>query len=39
MFLGNVEQLGSEVKTAYVNTINSAVQKVGGRQQLGRCRR
>jgi hypothetical protein len=28
MFLGNVDQLGSEVKTAFVNTINSAVQKV-----------
>lgn len=28
MFLGNVEQLGSEVKTAFVNAMNSAVQKV-----------
>ncbi len=28
MFLGNVDQLGSEVKTAFVNTINTAVQKV-----------
>ena len=29
MFLGNVEQLGDEVKAAFVNAVNTAVQKVG----------
>lgn len=28
MFLGNVDGLGSEVKAAFVNAVNSAVQKV-----------